>query len=200
MAAGERQTSWHTQSMDTPQTPDTGSNKIDRTDWDRPKRWSKSVPWKPEIPDEERIRLARQWLEFLDLEVTEERVEKIKRHVMLYHPLSPKGQVANELVRRDDTPPSRTAVEHEYPRWVQRVRERDQEQGRKLLSDPAIPGRVCDFIATYRAAHGVGPFWREVAQKLDLPSTEAVAVVLEALKLAGYITFTIEEHSLDVVE
>lgn len=184
--------------MKSQQAPGPGSTEIDKTQWDRPERWSMTTPWKPEIPDEERIKLARQWLEFLGMEVTKERIKKITRHVMLYHPLSPKGQVANDLVRRDGKAPSRTAIEQEYPQWVQRIRERDQEQGRELLSDPAIPGRVCDFIATYRAEHGVGPFWREVARELDLPSTEAVAVVLEALKVAGYITFTIDERSLDV--
>ena len=62
------------------------------------------VPWKPEIPDERRVELARHWLKFLGLEVTEERVTKIKRHVMFYHPLSPKGQVTNEIVLRDKPP------------------------------------------------------------------------------------------------
>lgn len=40
--------------------------------------------------------------------------------------------------------------------------------------------------------------WREVAQELHLPSNDAVAVVLEGLKLARFVTFTPETRSLDV--
>lgn len=183
--------------MNAQQTPPGGGDEIDRTNWDQPERWVMFTPWKPEIPDEQRIELARRWLEFLGLEATEERVARIKRHVMLYHPLSPKGQVANELVRQDKIP-NRIRIEREYPQWKQRVQERDQAQGRALLTDPSVPARVGEVITSYRAAHGVGPLWREVARELDLPSYEAVAVVLEALKLAGFITFTPEERSLDV--
>lgn len=183
--------------MDARQTPRTAVDEIDKTDWDRPERWAMWVPWKPEIPDEQRIELAHHWLKFLGLEVTEQRVTRIKRHVMLYHPLSPKGQVANERVLRDKTP-TRFNIERDYPHWRQRIRERDQAQGRALLSDPSIPARVSDFITTYRTTHGMGPLWREVTQELDLPSNDAVAVVLEALKLAGFVTFTLEERSLDV--
>lgn len=85
------------------------------------------MPWKPEISEERRLELARHWLEFLDMEVTEKRIKKLKRHVMLYHPLSPKGQVANDLVRRDKMP-SRKQIEHEYPQWVEQIRERDRAQ------------------------------------------------------------------------
>lgn len=67
-----------------------------------------------------------------------------------------------------------------------------------MLADPSVPARVTDFITTYRETHGVGPFWREVTQELNLPSNDAVTVVLEALKQAGFVTFTIEERSLDV--
>ena len=183
--------------MNAQQTPPGGGDEIDKTNWDRPERWGMFAPWKPEIPDEQRIELARRWLEFLDLEATKERVNRIKPHVMLYHPLSPKGQVANELVRQDKIP-NRMRIEREYPQWKQRIQERDQAQGRALLSDPSVPARVGDFITAYRADHEVGPLRREVAHKLDLPSNEAVAVVLEALKLAGFITFTPEERSLDI--
>lgn len=91
-----------------------GVADIDKTDWDQPDRWAIMVPWKPEIPDDDRVIFARQWLEFLGLDVTEKRIKNIKRHVMLYHPLSPRGQVANELVRQDDKSPSRMNVERTY--------------------------------------------------------------------------------------
>lgn len=123
------------------------------------------VPWKPEIPDERRVELARHWLKFLGLEVTEERVTRIKRHVMLYHPLSPKGQVAHERVLRDKTP-TRFNIERDYPQWVQRVRERDQAQGRELLSDPSVPADLTTPWSVHR---------------LDVRLNERDLVVIEAI-------------------
>lgn len=69
--------------------------------------------------------------------------------------------------------------------------ELDQKQGRHLLTDLSIPGRVVKFIATYRDHHGVGPLWLDVTNELDLRSNDTVGVVLEALKATGHITFTI---------
>lgn len=40
--------------------------------------------------------------------------------------------------------------------------------------------------------------WREVAEELDLPSNDAVAVVLTAMKRADYITFPTTQRSLGV--
>ena len=123
------------------------------------------VPWKPEIPDERRVELARHWLKFLGLEVTEERVTKIKRHVMFYHPLSPKGQVTNEIVLQDK-PPSRRNIEREYLQWVERVRERDPAQGRELLSDPSVPADLTTPWSVHR---------------LDVRLNERDLVVIEAI-------------------
>lgn len=61
-------------------------------------------PWKPEIPNKQRIEIAQQWLKFLGIEPTDDRGNKLKAHVMLHHPLSPKGQLANHLVLRGQVP------------------------------------------------------------------------------------------------
>ncbi|MGP6175351.1 hypothetical protein [Corynebacterium sp. A21] len=164
--------------------------------WDNPKRWSAPIPHKPRISRERRHELARQWLEFLGCEVTQQRVEELARVVMRYHLLSPKGQCANELVLAGITP-YREAVEKEFPKWQQRVLERNQEQGRHFLTRPEAVEKIREIISSYRSVHGVGPLWREVGYEIGLDNN-ALEVVLEELKSQGQVTFTLENRSLDV--
>lgn len=164
--------------------------------WDNPKRWAAPIPHKPGIPREHRRDLARQWLEFLGCELTEQRIDELARVVMRYHPLSPKGQCANELVRAGVTP-YREVVEKEFPRWQKRVFERNQEQGRQFLARPDAVEKVREVISSYRSKHGVGPLWREVGYEIGLDNS-ALEVVLEDLKSQGQVTFTLDTRSLDI--
>lgn len=164
--------------------------------WDNPKRWARPIPHKPGISREQRRELVQQWLEFLGCEVTEQRVNELAPVVMRYHPLSPKGQCANELVRAGVTP-YREVVEAEFPQWQQRVVERHQEHGRQFLAQPGAAEKIRDVITRYRSEHGVGPLWREVGHEIGLDNS-ALEVVLGELKDQGKVAFILDARSLDI--
>lgn len=157
------------------------------------------MPYKPRISAEDRQEIARRWLEFLGLPVTQERLDELAPIVMLYHPLSPKGQCANDLVRHG-VRPSRKAVEKVYPAWRERAVERDREVGREFLARKGSVSWVCRLISEYRADHGVGPLWRDVFIAAGLPSSDALEVVLESLEDQGIVIYTTEPRSLDVAD
>lgn len=173
-------------------------NKSETPEWDQPERWARAIPRKPKIPHSHRLQLATEWLEALECKVTNQRVNKLAAVVMRYHPLSPKGQCANELVKAGAIP-YRKSVEDEYPYWKQRVLERNRQKGYDFLAQPGAVERVCDAIAEYRLEYGVGPLWREVMYAVGLRSPDTVEVVLRELKEQGAVTFTTEPRSLAVI-
>lgn len=177
-----------------------GQTSENRTEaWDTPERWRQFVPPKPSIPEKQRQELAIAWLEHVGRPPTDRAVKLTSRHVMLYHPLSPKGQLANELLAEGITP-SRYRIESDYPAWRERTIERHKEAGRSLLSDPEVPQRVCTFISAHNDAHGNSPTVLEVAMKLRLPSGDAGLVVLQALEAVGLVTMDGTERGLTLTD
>ena len=55
---------------------------------------------------------------------------------------------------------------------------------------------ICDEVASWQGDQGLKQY--EVAEELDLPSNDAGAVVLTAMKRADYITFPTTQRSLGV--
>lgn len=168
----------------------------ERESWDDPQRWKKPVPPPPRIPADRRRDLAREWLEFLGCEVTDDRVEELSAVVMRYHPLSPKGQVANQLVQNGVTP-YRKVVEDEFRTQQRRRDQLMRQHADSLLDSPEQVDTICRFIATHRRRTGAGPLWREVAEDLEVDQ-DAVAIVLTELKERGSVIFTDQTRSLDV--
>lgn len=167
--------------------------------WDTPERWRQSVPPRPNIPEKKRQEVAVEWLEHVGRTPTDRAVKLTSRHVMLYHPLSPKGQLANELLAEGITP-TRFRIESDYPAWRERTIERHKEAGRSLLSDPEVPQRVCTFISAHNDAHGSSPTVLEVAMKLRLPSGDAALVVLQALEAVELVAMDGTERGLTLTD
>src|SRR5699024_538581 len=72
--------------------------------WDDPARWRQRIPRPPVIPTERRRQLAREWVDFLGVDDSDDFIEALSAVVMRYHPLSPKGQIANRLVCAGEVP------------------------------------------------------------------------------------------------
>jgi len=76
--------------------------------------------------------------------------------------------------------------------------------------DPVAAGRLVVAVGAYRALHGCGPSWRQAARAAGwtwretrdhprAPShSDELADRMHALRRAGLIVFTCEQHSLDV--
>lgn len=157
--------------------------------WDDPNRWRKAVPKPPVIPPEQRRELARQWVDFLEVQASDDFIEQLAAAVMRYHPLSPKGQIANDLVRRGVVP-FRAKVEAAY-------RDRHQHLARTEIS-PSAADEVLAFIEEIDVRTHVGPTWREVGEHLNWSRRKTRRILLQ-LERQGQVTFTHEPRSLVVV-
>lgn len=160
-----------------------------REPWDDPHRWRQSVPRPPVIPPEQRRELARQWVDFLDVQPSEDFVEQLAAVVMRYHPHSLKGQLANDFVRAGVVP-YRIRVEAAY---------RDRRQYRtQSETSPKEVDEVLAFITEINTSTHVGPTWREVGEHLNWPRGKTRRVLLQ-LERQGQVTFTHEPRSLVAV-
>lgn len=155
--------------------------------WDDPDRWRQAVPRPPVIPTEQRRRLAREWVEFLGVEASDDFVTALCGVVMRYHPLSPKGQIANDLVRGGEVP-YRSRVEARYQ--AQRA-----FQPRPRPADNATD--VLPFIEKVCSQTGVGPTWKEVSNHMGWSRTQT-RTALRHLQHQGHLAFTKEFRSLHV--
>lgn len=157
--------------------------------WDDPDRWRQAVPRPPVIPTEQRHRLAREWVEFLGIEATDDFVTALCGVVMRYHPLSPKGQIANDLVRGGEVP-YRSRVEARYQEQAQRASQ----------TRPRPPGNATDvlpFIEQVNSRTGAGPTWKEVSDYMGWSRTQT-RTALWHLQHQGHLAFTKESRSLHV--
>lgn len=157
--------------------------------WDDPDRWRQAVPRPPVIPTEQRHRLAREWVEFLGIEATDDFVTALCGVVMRYHPLSPKGQIANDLVRGGEVP-YRSRVEARYQEQAQRA-----SQTRPRPPDNATD--VLPFIEQVNSRTGAGPTWKEVSDYMGWSRTQT-RTALWHLQHQGHLAFTKESRSLHV--
>lgn len=157
--------------------------------WDDPARWRQAVPRPPVIPTERRRQLAREWIEFLGVDASEDFVESLSAVVMRYHPLSPKGQIANRLVRAGEVP-YRARVEAAY---AAKTTGRTQPDWKS----PDSVSEVLRFIERVTRLTGAGPTWNEVAEHMTWSRGTARAA-LRRLQREGQVTFTSEPRSLRV--
>lgn len=159
-----------------------------REPWDDPIRWRQATPRPPVISADQRRRLAHEWLDFLDVQAPDDFVDRLAAVVMRYHPLSPKGQIANDLVR-EETVPYRARVEAAYRDW-------HQNRGPSEIP-PEKVNEVLSFIKRVNLSTGGGPTWKEIGDHLGWPRWKT-RHVLTQLQERQEVTFTREPRSLSV--
>lgn len=159
-----------------------------REPWDDPNRWRQATPRPPVISPDQRRRLAHEWLDFLDVQASDNFVDRLAAVVMRYHPLSPKGQIANDLVR-DGAVPYRARVEAAYRDWC-------QSRGPSQISREEV-NEVLSFIKSVNLSTHAGPTWKEIDEHLGWPRWKT-RHVLTQLQQDQEVTFTREPRSLFV--
>lgn len=157
--------------------------------WDDPDRWRQWIPRPPVIPTERRRQLAQEWVDFLGVDVSEDFIEALSAVVMRYHPLSPKGQIANRLICAGEVP-YRERVETVYA-----ARAMDRTQSGWRLPDNV--SEVLPFIEQVNRLTGSGPTWNEVGEHMTW-TRETVRAALRRLQREGQVTYTSEGRSLRV--
>lgn len=157
--------------------------------WDDPDRWRQPVPRPPVIPPQKRRQLAREWVDFLGIDASEEFIERLSAVVMRYHPLSPKGQTANRLVRAGEVP---------YRKRVEAVhRGRGFEPAEPDWRSPENTGKLLRFIEEVNGRSGAGPTWSDVASHMGW-SRQSTRAAIRDLARRGCVMFTARPRSLQL--